>query len=129
MDQVLVLIQYKLRHVSKLQTGSEQVLGRPQNVYCIVPQLYFADVWMLISEVNFRSFPASEAALTAAAATSVAADSTTLATVVGGQFGYDDYPDEIPTGFEKEVQEDEGVDQGEMLLFFITASYNIRADK
>ena len=97
-------------------------------------QLYFADVWMLISEVNFRSFPASEAALNAAATTSAAeADSTTTtATVVGGHFGYDDYPDEIPTGFENEVQESgDGIDQGEQLLLFHTRIllYTIQAVK
>ena len=77
-------------------------------------QLFFANVWMLVSEVNFQSFPASEALITTSEEDALEADSTTMATVVGGHFGYDDYPDEVAAGFEKEVQEGgEGVEQGE----------------
>ena len=92
---------------------NSNIAGRVVRVH-----LFFANVWMLVSEVNFQSFPASEAAA-AAITTSEAVledDSTTVATVVEGHFGYDDYPDEIEAGFEKKVQEGEGgegIDQGE----------------
>ena len=80
-------------------------------------QLFFANVWMLVSEVNFQSFPASEALITTSEATFEADSTTTVATVVEGHFGYDDYPDEMATGFEKELEqggEGEGIDEGEI---------------
>ena len=71
---------------------------------------------MLVSEVNFQSFPASEALIATSEAALEADSTTTIATEVEGHFGYDDYPDEMAAGFGNKSEEDEGgegVDQGE----------------